>query len=535
MPLIINTNIASLNAQLNLSTSQSALQTSLQRLSSGLRINSAKDDAAGLAIASRMTSQVNGLAQAARNANDGISLAQTAEGALSTISDNLQRMRDLSVQAANSSNSSTDRSAIQAEITQLQANINQIATQTAFNGTFVLDGTLNNAQFQVGANANQTIGAAIANAQGNSIGSSQITNGVATATLVGNNSTLANGMNAAVASVAGIPASNTKAQTVTITGAGPNTTKTISVAVATTTTTVGSAHDIAAQINGVTTTTGVTAAASTSAQLGGFAAGTVSLKLQGNPNASGGIGVAGTQVTVSATITGSTDLAGLTSAINAQVGTTGITAVADLINGKITLTNAQGYDIGIQNMGASTTTTVTALDGTGAASGAAQTLAATGGTDSTTVGGSLKLYSNTGFTISSSVTYALGAIVGNTAAIASTVSGSSLSAISAVDVTTQTNGIPSGANNALLVIDGALGAINASRASLGAMQNRFQSVISNLNTTAQNLTASRSRIQDTDFAMETSNLTRGQILQQAGTAMLAQANALPNGVLTLLR
>src|SRR5512135_1489141 len=185
MPQIINTNMASLNAQRNLSTSQNALATSLQRLSSGLRINSAKDDAAGLAISSRMTSQINGLNQAARNANDGISLAQTAEGALGTISDNLQRMSELSVQAANGSNSASDRTAIQAEITQLQAEINRVASTTAFNGTNLLDGSLNNAQFQVGANSNQVINAAITACDAGSIGNYGIGNAVASATVAG--------------------------------------------------------------------------------------------------------------------------------------------------------------------------------------------------------------------------------------------------------------------------------------------------------------------------------------------------------------
>ena len=171
MAMYINTNIASLDAQNNLSSSQMSLQTSLQRLSSGLRINSAKDDAAGLAISTRMTSQINGLSQASQNANDGISMSQTAEGGMTTISDNLQRMRSLAVQAANGSNSTSDRQSIQAEIAQLQTQINQVATQTQYNGTNLLDGSLSNAQFQIGSNANQTLNMSIGNLQADAIGS----------------------------------------------------------------------------------------------------------------------------------------------------------------------------------------------------------------------------------------------------------------------------------------------------------------------------------------------------------------------------
>src|SRR6185436_7325613 len=157
MPQVINTNVLSLNAQRNLTTSGSQLATALQRLSSGLRINSAKDDAAGLAISTRFTTQINGLSQAARNANDGISLAQTAESALSELTNNLQRIRELAVQSANASNSSSDRAALDQEVQQRLAEVDRIATQTSFNGQKVLDGTFGNASFQVGANVGETI------------------------------------------------------------------------------------------------------------------------------------------------------------------------------------------------------------------------------------------------------------------------------------------------------------------------------------------------------------------------------------------
>ena len=523
MPLVINTNIASLNAQLNLSTSQSALQTSLQRLSSGLRINSAKDDAAGLAIATRMGSQINGLTQAARNANDGISLAQTAEGALSTITDNLQRMRDLSVEAANGTNSATDRAALQAEIAQLQANINQIATQTTFNGTTLLDGTLNGAQFQVGANANQTITTAIGSAQGSAIGSNSIGQGITPATSgYGQTGVAAMTQTTAVVASAVIPANRFAAQTLSITGSGAAANATVALAIG------SSAHAIAAGINSVTSTTGVSATATTTATLSAFTAGggTVNLTLQGTPSGTG----AAAPVSVSATLANATDVAGLATAINAQTSTTGITAVADTINGKITLTNSAGYDIGITNL-ASSSSAVTVTGTSTAGIAPTGVVMAAAALNSVSTGGQLTIDSNNAFTVSTTDTTAsfLKPTVANTAV------SSTLNSVSSIDVTTLSGSLPVGANSAIVIIDGALSAINSSRANLGAMQNRFQSVITNLNTTAQNLTQSRSRIQDTDFAAETANLTRGQILQQAGTAMLAQANALPNGVMTLLR
>ena len=535
MAQMINTNIAALNAQRNLNGSQSALSTALQRLSSGLRINSAKDDAAGMAISSRMTAQISGLNQASRNANDGISLAQTAEGALGTISDNLQRMRELAVQAANGTNSASDRSAIQAEITQLQSEINRVASTTAFNGTNLLDGSLSNAQFQVGANANQVITTAIGNAAATAIGTNQLN--------TSGNTVASFGMSVAksgVSSGGAITSSNTVTQTLTITGSGANTTKTVSVVASTVvagaaTTTTGSANAIAASINAVSNTTGVTAAASTNAQLGGFVAGTVSLKIQGNPTSSG---VLPNGVNISATIASSTDLSGLAAAINAQQGTTGITAVADLINGKINLTNALGYDIGIANNSATSTgPTVQGMDANGNATGAATAVLAvntTAANSSATVGGVVSLNSPTAYTASSTLASTAGGLFG-AAVAANTVSGSTLSAVSTLDVTTLVGTLPTGANKAIDVLDGALSAINSMRAALGAIQNRFSSVVSSLQTTAENLSASRSRIMDADFAAETGQLTRAQILQQAGTAMLAQANAVPNGVLTLLR
>ncbi|SFC86488.1 flagellin N-terminal helical domain-containing protein [Massilia yuzhufengensis] len=508
MASTINTNTASLNSQRNLNASQSSLTTSLQRLSSGLRINSAKDDAAGLAISDRMTSQINGLNQAARNANDGISLAQTAEGGLSTATDLLQRMRTLTVQAANGTNSSSDRSSIQQEVGQLQQELNRVATSTQFNGQNVLDGTLNNAQFQVGANANQTINFSIGSAQASAIGNNTLAQNTG--------GTMVNSVKGGAGTAGTIPANNVAGGAITVQGNGTSMSYTAVAG--------DSGKKIADAINAASGNTGVSASASTSATLGGFAAGTFSLTLQGAPKADG----SANPVTVSATLTGANDLSGLTKAINDQTGATGITAVADLSTGKIALTQSQGYNIGLKNNGTQTTITMTGAAGSEGGSGTPVTLAAAAADgDTATVGGKVTLSSSSAFTASS-------AGVGVFTAAATTYS-SGLSSVASIDVTKTTNGTPSGANDALKVIDAALANISNARASLGAVQNRFTNTISNLQATSENLSSARSRIQDTDFAAETASLTRGQILQQAGTAMLAQANSLPNGVLSLLR
>ncbi len=505
MAAVINTNISSLNSQRNLTASQSSLATSLQRLSSGLRINSAKDDAAGLAISDRMTSQINGLTRAAQNANDGISMTQTAEGGLGTATDLLQRMRTLAVQAANGTNSASDRSSLQEEVAQLQQELNRVANTTQFNGQNVLDGSLSNAQFQVGANANQTINFSIGNTQASAIGNNAIkTNGTSTAAAA----------SAAPTTAGNIGPNTTAVQTFTVQGNG--TTSTYAAAAG------ASAYAIAKGINAASGSTGVTATATTTATLSAFTAGTQSFTIQGAPKADG----SANPVTVTATMATATDVGGLAAAINAQSGVTGINAIADTSTGKISLTQGQGYDIGVtNNLVANNTTTLTGSSGAGVAlvRGAANA-AALG--DSATVGGSLAFNSSGSFTVGTSAAGTVFTAAANSSA---------LSSVASIDITKLTNGIPSGANDALQVIDSALANISSSRASLGALQNRFTSVVSSLSTTSENLSAARSRILDADFASETANLTRGQILQQAGTAMLAQANSLPNGVLALLR
>ncbi|GJI99251.1 flagellin [Duganella caerulea] len=515
MAQVINTNIASLNSQRNLTTSQASLSTSLQRLSSGLRINSAKDDAAGLAISERFTSQIRGNTQAARNANDGISLAQTAEGGLSTAGDLLQRIRELAVQSANGTNSDSDRKSIQGEVSALSNELDRVANTTQFNGQNVLDGSLTSAQFQVGANSGQTINIGVQSAKATDIGNNTL------AALYGD----AAG-NASASTATG--ANETQAQTLTFTS-GTGTTSTVAV------TAGDSAKRIAANVNGLSATSGVKATASTTATLSG--AGGVAIKdgslqftLRGDNSIESDAN--STAVTISAKVKGG-DLSAVAQAINAQVGTTGISAsikVNATTNAKeIQLTNSSGADIQITNTNGDAATdslsgaVLRGIDkpanGSVAAVRAAESAFAASGTQAT-VGGHLDFSSDSGFTLASS---------GPTDIVAAS-TGSDLQSVAKIDVSSV-----AGANAALLSIDSALNQVNSNRAALGAIQNRFASTISNLNTTTENLSASRSRIQDTDFASETANLTRGQILQQAGTAILAQANSLPNGVLSLLR
>ena len=488
MPQIINTNVASLNAQRNLNTSQSSLETALQRLSSGLRINSAKDDSAGLAISQRMTAQIRGLNQAARNANDGISLAQTAEGALAEIGNNLQRMRELAVQSANASNSASDRASLDAESTQLIAEITRVSGQTSFNGTVLLDGSFTAKTFQVGANANQTISvASIADARATGLGSNIL---LAAGTLMGTTK----------AAAADLTGGNTVAVEagLTVTTVNGGTTAAFGYAA------LADAKAIAAAVNTNAATVGVTATASNSATLSAVsAAGTISFTLGGTSTAA-----------ISAAVTDPTDLTALMGAINGAAGTTGVTATFTSTSAKnsLTLTSSDGSDISILNYA----NTSAVVGDTMAFSGVTLT---EGGTDSSLKIGSVSLDSTKG-----AITLA-----GHNADVFNTAT-STFSSVASLNLTSAAN-----AQLAIAVVDAALNQINASRGDLGAYQNRFSSAIANLQTTSENLSASRSRIQDADFAVETASLTRNQILQQAGVAILAQANALGNNVLALLR
>ncbi len=709
MGQVINTNIASLNSQRNLTRSQGELGVALQRLSSGLRINSAKDDAAGLAIAERFTTQIRGLNQATRNANDAISLAQTAEGALGEYGNILQRVRELAIQSANATNSSSDRQALNNEAQQLIAEMTRISTQTQFNGQSVLDGSFSAAQFQVGANANQTISVSIGDASTDALGAYTFNN-------------------------------TQQAVSGTALAAGDLTINGVDVGVSAS----GSAEDIATAINSVTSQTAVTATASTTFEPAG--APTAGVQLSTGDIVINGIAIGGTSLNYDVAAQG----AAIATQINAVSNTTGVTATANSTTGAITLASDTGRTISLTtNNGAAgatraenatgmnlSTTSLTNLatnaitvNGTQGTSTSTLTFANVSDNDTFTVGGVTFTFDSAGttggsgtsytvggysdqatletqvvaaldlardnndlriasasfasnaLTVTSSVfgvestagyeiangtgtgfgtvtntagtgiaegeamtvagqtyTFTVGDSAGNnidldqtslttlTSAIAADITANAsttppttnitaaassstltLTAVAygtsgntdvdasgtavasgklvesitattdgavntnAADVTRQgtldltssetfqiagnnpgnaglatasvtltavnTVNISSveGANTAISLMDGALDQVNSLRSELGAIQNRFESTISNLAATSENLSAARSRIQDTDYAAETAALTRAQILQQAGVAMLSQANSLPQLVLSLLQ
>jgi flagellin len=484
MALTINTNLASLNAQRNLDHSQASLTTSLQRLSSGLRINSAKDDAAGLSISERMGSQIRGLNQAARNANDAISLAQTTEGNLSEISNVLQRIREIAVQSANDTNTTADRTSLQNEVTSLTAEIDRIAGAAQFNGSNLLDGSFSSKTFQVGANSGQSISVAISGAKNSDLGLT------GSATVAGSASRVTAFTIGAGATIGGTAVGATSDDGVSYVAGVQNSAngKTSTLAIST-------------AINAISATTGVVATAkteATSAAMSGFA---VAI-------AAGGLVINGKDIgVITAAASGSDRNTQMIVAINAQSGTTGVTAVAvDATSYKLTATDGRNIDI-TSNTTTDPTTVTKFITGFAASTGSAVT--------------------NYGqLTLSAGKDVVIG-----TAAIAGVAAASYLkSGSSTVNVSSQ---ILSSA--AISQIDTAIDTINTQRASLGTVQSRFESVIANLKTSSENVSAARGRIRDTDFAAETANMTRNQVLQQAGVAMLAQANALPNIVLSLLK
>ena len=680
MASVINTNIASLNAQHNLTKSGATLQTALERLSSGLRINSAKDDAAGLAISERMSSQINGLNQATRNANDGISLTQTAESAISSMTDNLQRLRELAVQAANSTNSASDRASIQSEVSQLVSEIGRVSSTTEFNGIKLLDGTFNHKTIQVGANANQTIGVTIENTSTSKLGStlsSSLTasnNGVAMSsgdlilngTAIGasfaasdnassvnanisgiskaaaiNLLTSVTGVSAKADAVVALGASQVAAVgsgTVTINGVTTSTLTMTGVAAVDRTTLVKALNEKSA-LTGITaidtglSTTGIQLTAadgrnitvSLSLATGDFSAATTGIasgSTYGNFTLSstkeivvtGGASIANagviagkysTQTAYSSTtnsttvantefVTGSFRINGATvgaslaasdlassagnanssiakaAAINAISSFTGVTASANAnqLNGSAMTAAATTGTIAINGMSTASFTTIVgdattsrslAMNAINAISGRTGVIAVDGGTDAL----GINLVAADGRNIVVALTSVTSAATGVTASAASygtfTLnsakslsittgdSGASLSTIAMLAAGTYGSGqngqslnsvdvsTVKGANDAINAVDIAISTLNSVRGDLGALQNRFTSTVSNLSSSSDNLNAARSRIRDADFAVETAKLSRGQILQQAGVAMLAQANALPNNVLALLK
>ena len=492
MPSIINTNVNSLTAQRQLGVSQNSMATSMARLSSGLRINSAKDDAAGLAISERFTAQIRGVNQAGRNANDGISLAQTAEGDLAQISNNLQRIRELAVQSANSTNTASDRLSLNNEATALIVENDRVAATSAFNGIKLLDGTFTAQNFQVGANgtaSDQIAVTSIASARGNSLG-------------VGASSSYSTAVNgivitSAVALIAGDMSINGyQVGAAGTDGVSNNTSSTSGIAVA-------------AAINAISGNSNVTATVSATA-VGGTTVSTFTAMVAGD------ILINGVDIGAIALATTAAGRGGqVAAAINAKTAQTGVTATVNTATGAVALAAADGRNIDVVTKAASTAAN------TGLGSGGAVTVV-------TRSRVSLSSSSSDGINLSAGNTDGL-AKAGLTGAFTAATSQSG-AGVSALNLTTA-----AGSLAALATVDAAIGTINSTRAALGAFQARFTSVVASLATTGENLTASRSRVQDADYAAETANLSRAQILQQAGTAMVAQANQLPQGVLALLR
>jgi flagellin len=493
MAQVINTNVMSLNSQRQLNNSAGSLATSLQRLSSGLRINSAKDDAAGLAISDRFTSQIRGLDQARRNANDGISLAQTAESAISSATDMIQRIRELAVQAANATNTGTDRQALNLEAGQLLSELQRISISSEFNGKKLFDGSFGSQAFQVGANSYQTISIGTSNLQTNQYGLN---------TVVGTIGVIATGSGAAVASTTAADLTINGRVSGSVSNAGTDTAKLL-----------------ADRINAIAGETNVTAQGRTVARLAVASTGAYGLSLRGE-NAS----AVNVSFNVSATNTAD-GLSAAVSEINKQTAATGISASVDESGNFIRLEAGSGVDVVVGNTSGAGGITLTSesMNTSGVASTGGSESVASGNADANflSVRGTVTLDSSSGFNLTAS---AAGMFA------ATETSAQSGSTVSLIDLSTFNK-----ATFALRIADKALATISSQRAQFGAVQSRFSTTISNLQATSENLSASRSRILDADFAAETANLTRAQILQQAGTAMLAQANALPQNVLTLLR
>ncbi|MCU9948577.1 flagellin [Pseudomonas sp. PDM13] len=488
MALTVNTNIASLNTQRNLNASSNSLNTSLQRLSTGSRINSAKDDAAGLQISNRLTNQISGLNQATRNANDGISLAQTAEGALQQSTNILQRIRDLSIQAASGSNSDADRAALQKEVTAQQAELSRIAETTTFGGRKLLDGTFGTTSFQVGSDAYQTIDVTLKDASSAKLGSYQVGGGA---------STSAAGASAAGTTVAGsvVAGSGGAFTSGTITVVGNGQTKDVDISA------TDSAKSIAQKFDG--SIAGMTATARTVIEADvNFTSGAATFNMTVGSNTVQMVGV-----------TSNEDFA---NQINSNAGKLGLTANYDSKNDKVTITSATGETIEFGAKSGSAAGTIDVkVQGNDGTYGASADVSAAGGGKAF---GYVQLDSPVSFAVTGATTSVFGA------------NSSTLNTVANVDISTA-----DGAQRALAVVDSALAAIDSQRADLGAVQNRFDNTVANLQNISENADAARSRIKDTDFAAETAKLSKNQVLQQAGTAILAQANQLPQSVLSLLQ
>jgi flagellin len=467
MTLRINTNKDSLNSLNSLQRNQGLLNKAFQRLSSGLRINSAADDAAGLAISQRFTSQVRGLTQAIRNASDGVSLTQTADAALGGSEDVLQRIRELSVQAANGTLTNDDRKSIQAEVSQLQDELDRIGETTTFNGKKLLDGSGGSQSFQVGANANETVSTPTVDVRSGSIGrAAVVTSGAIDASGLQSGELSVNGVNIRATSANDDTLSSTQNQ--------------------------GSAIAVAKAVNDSTRSTGVTATVNATTVSGGAVGG----GQLDSTNALSINGVSITSVSVNADDAGN----GLVEAINAASDETGVTAARNA-SGGVELTAQDGRNIDIQTSG---------------------NAAAVTGFASATTTGTVTLTSESQFTVGGTQASDAGLTSGRYGVRAD-------SAVSALDVSSV-----DGANEALRTVDRALAQVGQSRSRYGALQNRFESTISNLSNVAENAASANSRIADADFGQEAANLVRARIIGQANISVLAQANVSGQIALRLL-
>ena len=500
---VVNTNVAALAAQSSMMKNTRELEDAMAKLSSGHRINTAADDAAGLSISERLDSQVKGLSQAIRNAQDGQNLIDTVEGASGEVVVALQRLRELAVQAANDTNSAVDRGFIQVEAQQLISEINRIGSTTKWNGMNVLDGSFVNKSIQTGADMNEHIGIGLNDIKARSIGVHIIRG------------------HPKDDPVAAQAASNTIATADTII-AGFAGTATV------TSQDDDSAREFAQDVNNISNKTGVSAAARTNVLLKTLsAAGTISLEIgkQGTVGASGANGLSA--VVVNATIT-TTDFTNLRDAINNVSGETGVTA--SFLNGnvqEVLLSDLDGDDIILGDMNhttSSATITAQAYDffGTSTASGSSAETLIQGGNDSITVSGAVELRSSQSFMVKDQEP--------NNFFGADSFATSSMDMVGDIDL-----GSASKAAAALTVIDGAIDMVNNQRSDLGAISNRLNNTINNLTNIVENTAASKSHIKDANFAAETSKLTKAQILNQAATSMLAQANASKQTVLALLQ
>jgi len=564
MALTVNTNITSLGVQKNLNRASDALGTSMSRLSSGLKINSAKDDAAGLQIANRLTSQVKGLAVGVKNANDGISIAQTAEGAMQESTNILQRMRELALQSANGSNSDDDRASLQQEFTALTGELNRIASTTTFGGRNLLDGSFGSTSFQVGANANETISFGMSN-----LSATGLKGTYSEANVAG----VATQMKASVTGslnyqVGGAFTTTTADQTLTLNGTD--------IALATGTDIDGAI----AAINAKTSDTGVTAIKDSAGELQ-----LTSKKAFTASASSAGViaGISGTEVTAAKTTKLNNDaeisINGVSIALAAQDTLGGATSVVSKINAETantgvtaSLTSDGRLQLDSTDAGVATGKAITLADGSG--TDGAGTLAALGlsaGTTETklTANTSLNINGvevkfNQGSTMDEIISSINSASTGVTASKVTTAGADKISLFSDKDIKIAEGSAGTGltmlglsagsttaaaqnttmsdlsiltadaSQQAVQALDSAIQQVDSQRAQLGAVQNRFNSTVSNLQSISENSTAARSRVQDADFASETAELTKQQTLQQASTAILSQANQLPSSVLKLL-